>query len=504
MTPNTKKQNTVERPPIIAVMGHIDHGKSALLDYIRKSNIVDGEAGGITQHISAYEVTHKTNSGNKKITFLDTPGHEAFTAMRLRGANIADIAILVVSAEEGPKPQTLEALEAIKKSKIPFIVVINKIDKPEANIEKTKQQLIEKEIYLEGYGGDISFVEISSKTGQGIPELLDMVLLISELEELKGDPSLPAEGFILESSMNSKRGISATLIITNGTLKVGDFVVSEKNCAPVRMIENFLGKPIKKASFSSPVRITGFKKIPTVGSIFNTHNSKKEAEKIAQECEFKIPDDIKTNNNINNDSDKVIVPLIIKADVLGTIEAIQHELKKIKNDRVIIKVIFTGAGNISENDIQIAGGDINTLITGFNVKINENAKNVIEKTGVTIGTFNIIYKLTEWLEKEIQKRTPKIKVEKIIGKAKILRVFSRTKDKQVVGGKVLEGSISLGAQVKISRRDVEIGIGTIKSLQSQKIEAKEVKEGDEFGTMIESKKEIAQGDTIEAFIIVEE
>jgi len=198
------------------------------------------------------------------------------------------------------------------------------------------------------------------------------------------------------------------------------------------------------------------------------------------------------------------VPLIIKADVLGTIEAIQHELKKIKNDRVIIKVIFTGAGNISENDIQIAGGDINTLITGFNVKINENAKNVIEKTGVTIGTFNIIYKLTEWLEKEIQKRTPKIKVEKIIGKAKILRVFSRTKDKQVVGGKVLEGSISLGAQVKISRRDVEIGIGTIKSLQSQKIEAKEVKEGDEFGTMIESKKEIAQGDTIEAFIIVEE
>jgi len=251
MTPNTKKQNTVERPPIIAVMGHIDHGKSALLDYIRKSNIVDGEAGGITQHISAYEVTHKTNSGNKKITFLDTPGHEAFTAMRLRGANIADIAILVVSAEEGPKPQTLEALEAIKKSKIPFIVVINKIDKPEANIEKTKQQLIEKEIYLEGYGGDISFVEISSKTGQGIPELLDMVLLISELEELKGDPSLPAEGFILESSMNSKRGISATLIITNGTLKVGDFVVSEKNCAPVRMIENFLGKPLKKQVFQA-------------------------------------------------------------------------------------------------------------------------------------------------------------------------------------------------------------------------------------------------------------
>ncbi|MFC1623586.1 translation initiation factor IF-2 [Patescibacteria group bacterium] len=502
MTKEKQQQNTVERAPIVAVMGHIDHGKSALLDFIRKSNIVEGEAGGITQHISAYEVEHNS----KKITFLDTPGHEAFTAMRLRGASIADIAILIVSAEEGPKTQTIEALKSIKEAGTPFIVAINKIDKPGANIEKTKQQLMEKEIYLEGLGGDVPFAEISAKTGQGVSELLDTVLLMAEMEELRGDASLPAEGFVLESSMEPQKGVSATLIITNGSLKTGDFVASENKFAPIRIIENFLGKLVEEASFSSPVRIGGFKEVPTAGSVFSTYNSKKEAEKTVQEYKPEKLEDI-SSNNIAGDSEKTVIPLIIKVDVLGTLEAVKHEINKIakiKDDKAVLKIISTGVGNISENDVQMAGRDTNTLIAGFNVKIDKSAVDMAEKSDIEIETFDIIYKLAEWLEKEIQKRIPKVKVEKTIGKAKIIRIFSQTKNKQVAGGKVLEGSISTGAQIKIMRRDFEIEKGKILGLQSQKIETKEVKEGDEFGVMIESKKEVAEGDTVEAFVIIEE
>jgi len=337
------KENIIERPPIIAVMGHIDHGKSALLDYIRKSNVVAGEAGGITQHISAYEVNHKTKNGEKKITFLDTPGHAAFTAMRLRGANIADIAILIVSAEEGPKPQTLEALESIKKAGIPFAIAINKIDKPGANVEKTKNQLVENEIYIEGYGGDIPFVPISAKTGEGIPELLDTVLLIAEMEELKGDKNKPAEGFVLETKLDPQKGVCATLIIKDGSLKTGSFIVCEDKFASIRTVDNFLGKTLTDASFSSPVQITGFKEVPNVGAEFKIFETKKEAEKNATEYKDVLGSASKKEIQriSGKDEEKVIIPIVIKADVLGTIEAIQHEINKlveggeIKNERVL-------------------------------------------------------------------------------------------------------------------------------------------------------------------------
>jgi len=490
-------EKTKERPPIIAVMGHIDHGKSALLDYIRKSNIVEGEAGGITQHISAYEVEHN----NKKITFLDTPGHTAFTAMRLRGANIADIAILIVSAEEGPKQQTIEALESIKEAQIPFIVAINKIDQPSANIEKTKQQLLEKEVYLEGLGGEIPYTPISAKTGEGTPELLDTILLMAEMEELKGDRTKNAEGFILESNRDSKKGISATLIITNGKIETGKFIVSENIFAPIRIMENFLGQPIKEASFSSPVNVRGFKEIPTVGSKFFVYKTKKEAEKKASEYKPKENTTIEFQKNTN---DKKIIPLVIKADVLGSIEALQKEIQKIKSERIILKIISTGVGNIGKNDIQNAGGNKDTIIVGFNVKIDNNAKNLAEKTKTETKVFNIIYKLTEWLEEKILEKTPKIKTEKIIGKAKILKIFSQQKNKQLIGGEVKEGIISLNSQVKISRRDFELEKGKITELQSGKIQAKEIKEGEQFGAMIEAKKEIAPGDILEVFEIVEE
>jgi len=497
MDKKQKQENIVERPPIIAVMGHIDHGKSALLDYIRKSNVVAGEAGGITQHISAYEVEHN----NKKITFLDTPGHAAFTAMRSRGAEIADIAILIVSAEEGPKTQTIEAYESIKKAGIPFVVAINKIDRPEANIEKTKQQLMEKEIYLEGYGGDVPFSPISAKSGQGISELLDTLILMAELEELKGDKSKQAEGFILETRLDPKKGVCATLIITDGSLKIGDYVVSENKLASIKTLENFLGGQIKEAHFSSPIQITGFKETPNVGSIFNIYKSKKDAEKVAKE--YQEDKNLNDEEVLENKSNATI-SLVIKADVLGSIEALKHEINKIRTEKINLKIISTGVGNITENDIKTAGGDTNTIVVGFNVKIDNSAKNFAEKMEIKVNTFDIIYKLTEWLEEEIKLKTPKIKTEKIIGKMKVLRVFSQTKDKQVLGGKVLEGSVSTKSKVKIIRRDYEIGEGKILGLQSQKLEVNEVKEGVEFGTMIESKKEIASGDILNVVIIVEE
>jgi len=279
MSKQPQEKNIIERPPIIVVMGHIDHGKSTLLDYIRKTNVVEGESGGITQHISAYEVHHKDKNGSDhRITFLDTPGHEAFSAMRARGAVLADIAILIVSAEDGIKAQTMEAYNEIKNSKTPFIVAINKIDKPNANPEKVKNELLEKEIYLEGYGGDIPYVEISAKTGQGIPEILDMMLLIAELEELKADTSVNGQGIVIESNVDPKKGISATLVITDGTLKKGMCISAGESISPVRLIENFLGESVPEATFSSPVRITGFNSVPKVGSKFVACASKKEAE----------------------------------------------------------------------------------------------------------------------------------------------------------------------------------------------------------------------------------
>jgi translation initiation factor IF-2 len=280
--PQTKKEQkeaTAVRPPVIVIMGHIDHGKSSLLDYIRKSNVVAGEAGSITQHTSAYEVEHQTHDGKSmRITFLDTPGHEAFASMRTRGARVADIAVLVVSAEEGVKTQTLEALSAIKESGIPFIVAANKIDRPNANPEIVKQELSEHGVFVEGYGGTVSFVPISAKTGEGIPDLLDLMLLTAEMEELSGDPSKDAEGVVVESHRDPKKGVSATLIITDGTLKKGMYVAAEESLSPVRRIESHVGHALDEATFSSPVRIMGFDSIPPAGAIFRAFKNKKAAE----------------------------------------------------------------------------------------------------------------------------------------------------------------------------------------------------------------------------------
>ncbi len=479
-------------------MGHIDHGKSTLLDTIRKSNIVDGEAGGITQHLSAYVVPHTTKDGNHEtITFLDTPGHEAFQKMRLRGADVADVAILIVSAEDGVKPQTMEALASIKQANIPYIVAINKIDKPGADIPRTQASLIEHEIYIEGMGGDIPWTPISAKSGTGIDDLLDLVILTADLQELTGDAGALATGHIIESNLDTKRGNTATLLITNGTLKSGQVVIAGSALAPVRIMEDFQGKTLKEASLSAPVQIVGFDSIPEVGTRFFAYANKKEAEAAMTAADTSVPEP----NEIVVRSSLPTVPILIKADVNGTIEAIQHELSKFESDRITVRVIGTSVGDISVSDVQNVSATENSIIVGFNVKVERPAKDLAERLGVEIDTFSIIYELSEWLNTALKNRTPKKEEKVITGAAKILKHFSTQKYTHVLGARVEEGTIKMNQRVTILRRDIEIGHGTVKNLQQYKSDVQHVEEG-EFGMQLETRTEIAPGDVLKPHDIV--
>ncbi len=497
-----KTEASIERPPVVAIMGHIDHGKSTLLDYVRKSNIVDKEAGGITQHIAAYEVERKAPDGSlKRITFLDTPGHEAFGSLRVRGAQVADIAILIISAEDGVKPQTLEALECIKKDELPFVVAINKIDKAGANIDKTKQDLAEHDVFVEGYGGNISWVGISAKTGEGVDELLDLVLLTAELESFTGDAHTPGSGVIIESNLDTKKGITATAIIKNGTVSRGDFAVSGISISPLRIVEDFQGKMLSKATFSSPIRIVGWDSLPEVGAPFTVVKTKKEALALVEKAKETGDHE---NEKVQHKAEEGVltIPVVIKADTTGSLEAIRYEMKKIEKERITVQIILSAIGPVNESDIKAASINENALVIGFNTKIDPQARSIAERLNIEIHSFDIIYKLTEWLNQTLIDKTPSIEVEESTGRAKILKVFSKTKDKQVVGGRAEVGAMVSGAQVKILRRDGEIGMGRIKGLQMQKVEAQSVPEGNEFGAMIESRIELIPGDHIETFKVV--
>ena len=492
----TAEPNIVKRPPIVVVMGHIDHGKSTLLDYIRKSNVVDGEAGGITQHLSAYVVNHTTKDKvTESITFLDTPGHEAFQAMRLRGADVADVAILIVSAEDGVKPQTIEALKCIQQANIPYVVAINKIDKPGADIPKTQASLVENEIYIEGMGGDIPWAPISAKSGEGIDDLLDVVILAADLAELTGDTNAPATGNVIEARVDQQRGNTATLLINNGTLKSGEVVVSGTTYSPVRIMEDFTGKTIKEASLSEPVGIVGFNDIPVIGASFVTVPNKREAEKLIEARTSA------TKTEKFADTNLPVIPVLIKADVLGTIDAIKHELDKFESDRIAIRVIDTNVGDISVSDVQNVSATKEAIIVGFNVKVDRAAKDLAERVGVEIDTFDIIYELSEWLNTALKNRTPKREEAVVTGKAKILKEFSIQRNTHVLGGRADEGELKMKQHVRILRRDIEIGNGIIKNLQQGKSDVDRVTEG-EFGMQLDTKTDIAAGDYIEAFDLV--
>ena len=518
MIASTEKKSIIPRPPIVCVMGHVDHGKSTLLDYIRKTDTALGEAGGITQKIGAYEVVHTKSNGEKKaVTFLDTPGHEAFAAIRSRGANVADIAILVVSAEDGVMPQTMDAYSCIKKANLPVVVAINKIDKPNADIERAKGSLAEKEIYLEGYGGDIPWTATSAKTGAGIPELLELIDLVAEINNFSGNESDSASGFIVEANQDSRRGPSATVVVKNGTLHQGEVVVAGRVFAIIKIMENDRGQIIKEAKIGTPLRIIGWSELPDAGAPFVTVKTKKEAESLIEKYVEKADKvaEIKTKpipskeQNESADGEKaeieqtVVIPIIIKADATGTIDAILHELKKIDLGRVKIKIISRGVGDISEGDSKSAESIKGSIIIGFNVGVDSRAKTIAERSSVDIKQFDIIYKLSEWLSILAKERTPKIKVEEKHGTAKILKIFSKEKDKQVLGGKVTDGEMRTGDEVKITRREALLGNGKIRELQRQKVRVDEVTSGAEFGALIESKITIAAGDVIEPFVVVE-
>lgn len=500
-----KTTDTTQRSPVVVIMGHIDHGKSTLLSYIRKSKRPLNEAGDITQHISAYEVEHEGKDGKKhQITFLDTPGHEAFSGIRKRGASVADIAVLVVSAEDGVKKQTIEALASIKQSNTPYIVAINKIDKPDADVEKTKQSLAENEIYLEGYGGDIPFVPLSAKTGDGVPDLLDMILLMTELEELTGDRTIPAVGVVIESNLDGKKGITSTCIVKNGSLKKGMFVTAGLATAPIRIIEDFAGKPIQESTFSSPVKIIGWDVLPEVGSTFKAFATREEARlDIEKEIQKGEEENKKNKSGVDQLENTTYLPLIVKADTGSSLEAVISEIKKLDTDRIKTKVISSGVGTVSENDVRLVGGKEKTYIIGFNTKIDSPAKNLAERNEIEIQNFDVIYKMSEWLKEVLATSTPKMQVMESVGRAKILKLFSKTKNKQVLGGRVESGEIKLDSVVKIFRRDTEIGDGRIKELQQQRVSTKEVPQGKEFGAMVQADMELAVGDYIEAFITIE-
>lgn len=497
-----KKNETIQksvfaRPPVVAIVGHIDHGKTTLLDYIRKTNVVKTESGGITQNLGAFVVSHKDEKGVlKEIIFIDTPGHSAFTGMRQKGLKTADIAILVVSAEEGVKEQTKEAIKQIEESKTPFVVAITKIDKANANIEKIKISLAESNILVEGFGGNVPFVNVSGKTGEGIDHLLEMILLLAEMENLNAEQNNKSMGIVIEAHRDSKRGISATLVVKNGILKKNHFVATKGAFSGTRIMEDSFGKNTEEVLPSHPVQITGWNSLPQTGEIFETFETKKEAEDFSKETETK-----NYKKEIIQEG-QFYIPLIIKTEVSGTLEALEKEIQKLNTEGVSFKIISAGVGQITEADIKLAMTDKNSLILCFRTKIEKSAQDLSLTQDIKINNFDIIYKLIEFLEEEKEKRRPRKLILEEKGKAKILKVFNKSKDKQVVGGKVTEGSLNVG-EVKIIRRENEIGKAQIVGLEQAKIKTKEVQEGSECGIMINSKTEISPGDVIVSIMMVE-
>ena len=498
-----KPSNKVERPPIVVVMGHVDHGKSTLLDFIRKSNTVAKEAGGITQHVAAYEVEREKGGTKKRITFIDTPGHAAFSAIRARGATIADIAILVVAADDGVKAQTLEALAQIREAHIPFVVAINKVDKPNANLERTQAMLLEQGVYLEKFGGDVPWAAISAKTGAGVEELLDLLLLVAEMHEYKADPSPVASGYVIEAHRDQKRGLAATLIITDGTLKSGMTVLAGRAIAPVRIMENHLSKQIKEASFSSPVRIVGFDELPLVGERFQTFKSKRDAESTRSALTPEAS--VRTALNEDETGEKFFLPIIIRADTSGSLEAILSETARIGDELSRITIVQSGLGTISESDIKTAlAGKTHAVVIGFNVGIDPIADALARERGVRTEVFTIIYKLTERLDELLRETRPARHTEEVVGRAKVLKTFSSRKDEHVIGGTVSDGYIARRAAVRVLRRTVPLGVGRVTNIQTNKQNVDRVESGTEFGAQIEVPFAIERGDIVECFITISE
>ena len=471
---------------MVVILGHIDHGKTSLLSSIRKLEFTPGKPGGIiTQHIGAFEIA----KGGKKITFIDTPGHEAFSQMRSRGAKVADIAILVVAADEGVKAQTKEAILNIKKTGIPIIVALNKIDKPEADPEKVKRELKTEGILVEDLGGKVPSVKTSAKTGQGIEELLELILLVAEMENLKADISKPAEGVIIETYLDSKRGPTATLILNEGIIKLGDIIATPSTLGKAKILEDFQQKRIEKALPSQPVILIGFEKVPKVGETFKSFLDLKTAKAYLKTEEKRNLEvlEIKPEQRVLN--------LILKTDVLGSIEAIEEVLKKIPQERVILRILKSEVGEVNESDITLARSG-RALILGFRVKTIPIAKNLAQREKIKIMNFEVIYDLVEEIRKLMEKISKSEVVRVDLGKVKVLVDFWKEKTRQIVGGRVIEGVVEKGALIEISREKEIRGKGKMINLQRNKKDIEKAPKGEEVGILYEGGEKIQVGDIL--------
>ncbi|MBR6391069.1 MAG: translation initiation factor IF-2 [Lachnospiraceae bacterium] len=501
-------EDMVARPPVICVMGHVDHGKTSLLDAIRKTNVTDREAGGITQAIGAYTV----NINGRSITFLDTPGHEAFTAMRMRGANSTDIAVLVVAADDGVMPQTIEAINHAKAAGIEIIVAINKIDKPNANIDRVKQELTEYELIPADWGGSTEFVNVSAKSGEGISDLLETILLTADILELKANPNRKARGLVIEAELDKGRGPVATVLVQKGTLHVGDFISAGASHGKVRAMVDDKGRRVKVATPSTPVEILGLSDVPSAGEVFIAHENDKTAKNFAETYQAQHKEEMlaetKSRMSLDDLFNKIQegnlkeLNIIIKADVQGSVEALKTSLMKLSNDEVVVKCIHGGVGAINESDVILASAS-NAIIIGFNVRADAQTKDTADREGVDIRLYKVIYQAIEDIEAAMKGLLAPVYEEKIIGHAEIRQIFKASALGNIAGSYVLDGEITRGCKVRITREGEQIFEGNLASLKRFKDDVKEVKTGFECGLVFEDFDAIAELDQVEAYIMVE-
>lgn len=502
-----KERDLKLRPPVVTVMGHVDHGKTSLLDSIKSTHVTQSEAGGITQHIGAYTV----NLSGKKITFLDTPGHEAFTSMRLRGAQTTDIAVLVVAADDGVMPQTVEAISHARSADVPIIVAITKIDKPEANPEKVKQDLMNENLVAEEWGGDTIVVGVSSKTGEGIDELLEMILLVAEMKELKANPNRRAIGTIIEANLDKSKGPMATILIKNGTLRFGDSIVSGICSGRIRAMEDDKGKKVKKAGPSMPVVVLGLNDVPNAGDTIYAVKDDKTAKAIAdknaeisREKRLSQTTKISLDNLFEKISEEDIKELniVVKADVKGSVEALNQSLLKLSTEEVKISIIHSGVGGINESDVTLASAS-NAIVIGFNVRPNMNAIELAKEEEVEIRTYRVIYEIINDIEQAAKGMLDPDIVEEILGRCEVRQTFKLPNNQMVAGVYVLNGKILRNAKVKVLRDDVVIHEGDISSLKRFKDDVKELAQGYEGGLVIDGFNDIKENDLLEAYILKE-
>ncbi|MGG1697107.1 translation initiation factor IF-2 [Bacillus zhangzhouensis] len=502
-----KEEDMQVRPPVVTIMGHVDHGKTTLLDSIRKTKVVEGEAGGITQHIGAYQI----EENGKKITFLDTPGHAAFTTMRARGAEVTDTTILVVAADDGVMPQTIEAINHAKAAEVPIIVAVNKIDKPTANPDRVMQELTEHGLVPEAWGGETIFVPLSAKTGEGIDELIEMILLVSEVAELKANPNRAAKGTVIEAELDKGRGSVATLLVQTGTLQVGDPIVVGNTFGRVRAMVNDIGRRVKTAGPSTPVEITGLNDVPNAGDQFLVFKDEKTARQVGEARASKQLDEQRSDKaklSLDDLFEQIKqgevkdINLIVKADVQGSAEALTAALQKIEVEGVKVKIIHTGVGAITESDIILASAS-NAIVIGFNVRPDGNAKSTAETENVDIRLHRIIYKVIDEIEAAMKGMLDPEYEEKVIGQVEVRQTFKVSKIGTIAGGYVTEGTITRDSGIRLIRDGVVIFEGEVDVLKRFKDDVKEVSQGYECGITIKKYNDIREGDVLESFVMQE-